>query len=276
MKYPELDLALARRLEHAEAQAAVESADALQRMRPGAQAAVERIAGGVAVFTGVDSPLTQAVEVGLWGPVTAEELDNLESFYTSRGDAVRVELCPLADASVIELFGKRNYGVTEFSNVLLRPLSLGETWAGAPRGLVIEKIGEKDAELWAGTVAQGFAEQFPVTPQLLEVVQMFAYCPGAECYLARWEAEPAGGSSLSLRDGVAGLFGASTLPAFRKRGIQTALLHHRLARGVAEGCDIAMSIAQPGSASHRNIERQGFRVAYTRVKFQKGKSKQAL
>jgi hypothetical protein len=27
-----------------------------------------------------------------------------------------------------------------------------------------------------------------------------------------------------------------------------------------------VSIAQPGSASHRNIERRGFRVAYTRTK----------
>ncbi len=30
---------------------------------------------------------------------------------------------------------------------------------------------------------------------------------------------------------------------------------------------MAMCIAQPGSASHRNLERRGFRVAYTRVKF---------
>jgi len=33
------------------------------------------------------------------------------------------------------------------------------------------------------------------------------------------------------------------------------------------GCDIAMMRALPGSASQRNAERQGFRIAYTRIKW---------
>jgi hypothetical protein len=33
------------------------------------------------------------------------------------------------------------------------------------------------------------------------------------------------------------------------------------------GCDLAMMGAQPGSASQRNGERQGFRIAYTRIKW---------
>ena len=63
------------------------------------------------------------------------------------------------------------------------------------------------------------------------------------------------------------LFGASTLPDFRNKGVQTALLRTRLKRAGEEGCDLAMSLAQPGSASQRNIVRQGFHVLYTRVKF---------
>jgi hypothetical protein len=48
--------------------------------------------------------------------------------------------------------------------------------------------------------------------------------------------------------------------------VQTALLSARLAWAREQGCDLAVSIAQPGSISHRNIERFGFRVAYTRTK----------
>lgn len=33
-----------------------------------------------------------------------------------------------------------------------------------------------------------------------------------------------------------------------------------------------MMVAQPGSGSQRNAERQGFRTAYTRVKWQRGAS----
>jgi GNAT superfamily N-acetyltransferase len=123
--------------------------------------------------------------------------------------------------------------------------------------------------LWTEIVARGFAEQVPVTPDLLEVLKMFAYASGSECYLARVDGAPAGGAAVSFRKGIASLSGASTLPEFRNRGVQTVLLQARLARAKAAGCGLAMSIAHPGSVSHRNIERHGFRVMYTRVKFQK-------
>jgi hypothetical protein len=46
----------------------------------------------------------------------------------------------------------------------------------------------------------------------------------------------------------------------------------RWSEAARRGCDMAMCIAQPGSASHRNLERRGFRVAYTRVKFMREKA----
>ena len=47
-----------------------------------------------------------------------------------------------------------------------------------------------------------------------------------------------------------------------------ALLEARLQTAVDAGCDLAMMVAAPGSASQRNAERQGFRIAYTRTKWQ--------
>src|ERR1700751_2642692 len=107
-----LSLELSRRIEHAEAQSAVECAEALERFRPGSGAAVRRIAGGFAVYCGKDSPITQAVGMGLDGPVSADELELLEGFYRKRDEPVRVETSPLADSSLIEQFGKRGYRVT--------------------------------------------------------------------------------------------------------------------------------------------------------------------
>ncbi len=96
---------------------------------------------------------------------------------------------------------------------------------------------------------------------------LFCHNPAAECYLARADGEPAGGAALSILDGIAGIYGASTLPAFRNRGVQTSLLRVRLSRAAAEGCELAMTVTQPGSRSQRNVERLGFRVVYTRSKF---------
>jgi hypothetical protein len=267
-----LNLELARRIELMEAQAAVDGAETMNRLRPGSGAAVERIAGGFAVYCGPNSPTTQAVGMGLDGHVSEEEFDRLEQFYRSRGEPVRVETCPLADHFFFEHLGKRGYRITEFSNVMALPLDSGSsagTLPEPPAGLTIEKVGEDQIDLWTQTVAQGFAENFPVITEILEVMKMFGLSPSAECYLARLDGKVAGGATLAIRNGVAGLFGASTLLAFRNRGVQTALLHARLARAVAEGCDLAVSLAQPGSTSQRNIVQQGFVTLYTRVKFEK-------
>lgn len=264
-----LNLELARRIETAEAQAAVECAEALERFRPGSGAAVRRIAGGFAVYCGKNSPITQAVGMGLDGPVNASEFDALEEFYRSREEAVRVETAPLADATFIGHLGARGYRVTEFSNVMARPVMSLETSTEVPEGITVEKAGKDQVETWVETVAQGFADQYPVSQELLETMKMFALAPKTECYLARIDGKLAGGGTLTLHDGVAGLFGASTLPVARRRGVQTALLQRRLARAAQAGSDLAVSLAQPGSTSQRNIARQGFRVLYTRVKFEK-------
>lgn len=264
-----LDMELSRRIELAEAQAAVECAEALERFRPGSGAAVRRVAGGFAVYCGKNSPITQAVGMGLDGPVSAEEFDRLEEFYRGRDETVRVETSPLADSSFIEHFGQRGYRVAEFSNVMARPVSADESCPEPPEGVTIEKISKDQIDEWTLTVSQGFADKFPVSQELLEVMKMFSFGPKTECYLARVDGKIAGGGTLALHDGVAGLFGASTLPVARKRGVQTALLQRRLARASQAGSDLAVSLAQPGSVSQRNIVRQGFRVLYTRVKFER-------
>jgi GNAT superfamily N-acetyltransferase len=272
MTTPLLSIELARRIELAEAQAAVGGAETMRRLRPDRGAAVEQIGGGLAIYCGANSPATQAVGIGLDGPVNEEEFDRLENFYRSRSEPVRVETCPLAGASLIGHFGKRGYCVTEFSNVSVLALDGGcgaQNLPGPPPGVVIEEVGHEQIDLWTLTVTQGFAENGRVVPEIVEVMKMFALSAGVECYLARVEGKVAGGATLAIRDGVAGLFGASTLPAFRKRGVQTALLHARLERAAEAGCDLAVCLAQPGSSSERNIVRRRFTVLYTRVKFEK-------
>ncbi len=264
-----LSLELARELEFAEAEVAVCGAEAMQQLTPEVGTAVLQVAGGYAVYCGANSPVTQAVGLGLNGPVSAEEFDRLEEFYFSRNEPVRAETCPLADASLFALYRERGYGVTEFSNVMVRAIERGERWP-EPEGVEIWKASRQEMDLWTLTVAQGFAENYPVTEELIRIMKVFGLSRGMECYLASVDGKVAGGATLSLRGKIAGLFGASTLPDFRKRGVQTALLRARLRRAEEEGCEIGMSLAQPGGHSQRNISRLGFRTLYTRVKFEKG------
>ena len=264
----ELNVELSRRLEFAEAQVAVEGANTMMASNPETSVALERVAGGYAVYCGANSPITQAVGLGLNGPVSAGEFDRLEEFYFSRNEPVRAETSPLADASLFALYRERGYGVTEFSNVMVRPIDSAERWQ-EPDGIEIWKASRQEMELWTLTVAQGFAENYPVTEEIIRIMKVFGLSRGMECYLASIAGKVAGGATLSLRGKIAGLFGASTLPDFRKRGVQAALLRARLRRAAEARCEIAMSLAQPGSHSQRNISRLGFRTLYTRVKFER-------
>lgn len=58
---------------------------------------------------------------------------------------------------------------------------------------------------------------------------------------------------------------AATLPPFRRRGVQSALLAERLTMASAAGCDVAVLTAQPGSSSMRNAQRRGFALLYVRA-----------
>ena len=267
MEYPLLSLELAREVEMAEAEAATACAARVQATSGLDSAAVRGVAGGFAVYCGANSPVTQAVGLGLNGPVSKEEFDRLEEFYFTRKEAVRVETCPLADATLMEHYKDRGYFVSEFSNVMVRPV--GDVEMPAANEIEIRRASDGELELWTLTVAQGFAEHYPVTKELLDVMKLFASGKNTECFLARIAGRVAGGATLAVRGRIAGLFGASTLPGFRGRGVQNALLEARLWRAGELECELAMSLAQPGGASQRNITRQGFRTLYTRAKFER-------
>lgn len=259
-----VDLELARRLEcaaHSEP-----AAPASEVPSPGGRAKMQ-IAGGIAVFAGVNSPVTQAEGLGLNGPVSDEEFAQLEEFFRSRGSAVVIEVCPLADASFVEALGKRGYRIVEFSNMLLRDLGREEKFPEHAPGVTARPGKPEEARLFAETVARGFADHFTLTEGLVSSVQSFFSGPGKFPYIAFFDGQPAAGGTLTIRNGLAGLMGASTLPEFRNHGVQSALISVRLAAASDAGCDVAMSVTQPSSGSQRNLERQGFRVVYTRAKF---------
>ena len=254
-------LELARRLEAAEGLNEVGCAEAHQQFNPALGSAVLEAGGGYAIFVGADSPLTHAVTLGMRGPVSSEELDCIEEFYRARGAAAAVELCPLADASLVEQLSARGYGLIEFNNVLVRPLA----------GTAIDPVESVRAAytdeeyLWARTVACGFLEKDELTQDELDVGRAIWHVPGARCYLAFSAGRATGAGAMAIHQGLAMFFADSTLLGFRGAGLQQALIRARLRIALEEGCDLATASTMPGSSSQRNYERHGFSVAYTKA-----------
>jgi len=263
-----IDRTLARRLELTDAHGSAAFARAHAGLFPEVGATSAPFAGGWATFAGADSPITQAFALGLEGPVEEDEVARMEAFFRQRGAPTNVELCPYADPSIVEIFRKRGYTLTEFSNVLARRLTREDAELSFDDEVRVRHPESHEAQAWAETVARGFFPEGDLPPGIVDLFITSLNSATGTFFLAEIDGQIIGGGVLTIYERVASCGGASTLAAFRGRGAQTALLRARLRYAADKGCDLAMVTTMPGTTSQRNAERQGFRVVYTRSKLQ--------
>lgn len=257
------DRALAKRLEGLTAREMWHFARAAHEVRPETEACAIDVAGGVAAFVGPGSPVNQAFGLGFCGEVTEEDIALVERFYSWRGARAKVGVCPLADPTLLLSLGARGWMPDEFEHVLARELERDEEWPHSD--VEVRECTADERDLWARAVSVGFAAPALPTQAELDLGQVVAAREDAILYLAWIDGEPAGTAELVIEDGVGWLSADTTLPPFRRRGVQTALQVERLKRAAEADCELAVTEARPGSDSQRNMERRGFRIVYTRV-----------
>jgi GNAT superfamily N-acetyltransferase len=261
------DLSLSRRLERAEARGGAEFVEARAAVFPESGARWIEVAGCHAMFDGAESPITQTFGLGMFAAPAEEDLARIEEFFRARAAPVLHEVSPLADPATLDLLNGRGYQPIEFTSVMFRPLRPSTHSADTRgEGVRVRVVGEGEHELWAQTSARGWSES-GYGDFMLGLARVGTKRPDAFSFLAESDGRPVATGALSICEGVALLAGASTVPEARRRGAQLALLDARLSFAAARGCDLAMMCALPGSASQRNAERQGFRIAYTRAKW---------
>lgn len=263
------DLELARLLDRAEGTSCARFVETHARLSPGSGFGWIEVAGAYAMFDGPASPVTQTFGLGLFAEATGGDLDAIEGFYRERGAPVFHEVSPLAGVGLAAMLNRRGYEPVEFTSVMFRSIRRDIRLAVPQNARVRARIAEvDDHERWAQTAARGWKQEVPeLAGALLELAQVGLQRPDARPFLAELDGEPIAAGLLTIDDRIALLAGSSTLPEKRRQGAQLALLESRLRYGAEQGCDIAMMCAAPGSASQRNAERHGFRIAYTRTKW---------
>jgi GNAT superfamily N-acetyltransferase len=260
---------LVRVLDHAHGQGTADYARLMARLYSVSDAGVQPIADGCAVSTGRQYPINRALELGMRGPIRAADLDAVEAFYRERGLRSEVELCAFTDRSLIELVNARGYQIDRFRSIYVRvPELLPPDPASAVRITVTDSSDALRAEACALVAAQGFAgHNGPLAADDINRVlaTIGLQRPGAAGYTAWIDDQAAGAGAMAIMGDVAVLYSASTLPAFRRRGVQTALLRARIDAAARAGCAWITVMAEPESKSARNIQRAGFVQAYTRL-----------
>jgi GNAT superfamily N-acetyltransferase len=299
------DTTLAARIERAEAALSADIAISVLAGARTPDAFVETLGGGGVVYTGPGSPVNKLIGVGFAEPPDAERLAAIESRFARLGCGVQAEISTLADPAWHAVFAPRGYSLAGFENVLglalddavarsARPeATQGEVFASeiypgeivAPEihpgevfgsnHIVVAECGADEAACWLDVIVSGFAQPDAVAAQaegqeypreaIERVFEDLAAVPGFRRYLARVDGVVVGGASMREFDGVAQLCGAATLPAFRRRGVQTALLNARLRDARRRGCDLAVVTTAPGSKSQQNAQRRGFALLYARA-----------
>jgi GNAT superfamily N-acetyltransferase len=265
---PFVDIEVARRFEALDAEYAghMVALRAVSAPLGGAETLVR--AGATCAWFGPESVLSHVFGLGLDGDATEADLEAIEAFYRAKGDGrVQVEFCPFAKKRTLDRLGARGYVVTGFEHVMAcRVDARSPRPAADPRLEVraVDPTSEPALAEWARIAGEGFFSPDRVPRALEGVFELTPLLPGTTVYLARVDGEPAAAAGVTVRHGIASLFGGATLPAFRRSGAHGALLAERLEWAARAGAEWATAGALPGSVSQRNMERRGFRVAYTR------------
>ena len=259
-----VNTALARRLELSQAATLVEYVETARRLYPDLGCEYLPLRGGAyAIYAGPESPISRAAGLGLDGPVTPDDLDQVEDFFRIAGEAPQADLCPFADSSLLDALGQKGYRVRWCLNVHVRELSRESGKTGESTGIRVESGDACAIGLWAITVSNGFEGVDSPTLVHPSISYVTGQKPGVTRFIAYAGNEPVGAAALDIRDRLAIFCSTSTRVKFRGMGVHTALLNARMKAAAAAGCDLAMVMTGPGAPSQRNVERAGFRTVYT-------------
>ena len=196
---------------------------------------VKKVGGAVATVTlNVDLPLfNRVIGLGIEEPATEEMVDEIVALYKPGGVRFIVHVSPAAQPVEIPAW------------LEARGLERGDRWAKFYRSveslpevdteLRVEEIGEEEGDTFMEVGFKGFGipEHFALVKPWLSVN---IGREGWRHYLAYDGEVPVGLGILFVKGEVGSLLGASTIPEYRNRGAQGALMVRRIRDAAEMGC----------------------------------------
>jgi len=187
----------------------------------------------------------------------------LVAWYRDNGVKGRFQLVPgYYHESLGRELHRLGYHASEFHTCLV-----AEAGRAPPQnGIVVERVADPRAmEDYLDAYVAGWDFPKEDHARFKANVRPWLEQLGWSLYLARVEGRPAAAATLYVNDNVGYFADATTDRAMRRRGLHTALLMRRWRDALATGADLVCSGATFLSTSHRNMERIGMRVLFTRT-----------
>jgi GNAT superfamily N-acetyltransferase len=259
---------LVARLEQVSAENAVAFALALSAIDRSWGTETLAVAGGQLVLCGPGLYVNRAIAVGIGTPLRDADLGLIVDRSAAVGVAATVEVTLATHADSVTQLHRHGFVHDAAADVTALVRSLDELPADLDRGgIEVVAVGQRSLTEWQDVSALGWEHDTPERRRAADVFAAAAHVVDGDGMVLAFDASdgrPLGCASMTVRDEVATLGGMSTIPAERGRGVQAALILHRLARAKAAGCTIATSTAVVGGASERNVQRFGFRPTHVK------------
>jgi GNAT superfamily N-acetyltransferase len=198
---------------------------------------------------------------------TRDDVDRMARWYEERGSEPKVQVVPFADRSLVRELGEAGFRLKEFESVFMCDVHDRTGRAvPTPDGVEIGVVDVADAptlEACVRVMAGAFVPE--PSESLLRSTRKMAAHPRIVTLAARIDGRVVGVGQVELAGEVAGMCGAGVVEAFRRRGIQGALMESRLRIAQERGCSMMTVTTFPGIATERNAMRFGFAPSYTKA-----------
>lgn len=229
------------------------------------------LAGGVVTYAGPADFANTAVAVRLSEPAGDDEAQAILDFHAQRQVDSRVECSPFTAKPLVLALSKLGYTIRMFENIFAIDLALASPTVFQTPDIpaleirLIDTADDQQVEQFARIAISGFLTPEQTLESLLPITMRFARLPRARSFIATIDATPVAAGGLELHENIATLYGVTVLPEYRNRGIQQAIIAHRLRLARESGVRLVTIGTEPGIPTERNAIRAGFAIAYTKV-----------
>ncbi|SES30964.1 GNAT family N-acetyltransferase [Psychrobacillus sp. OK032] len=192
-------------------------------------------------------------------------LDALVDFYEKFSIDFRVEITPTNSSdSLFRALTNKGFYQTGFHASFIGRGVEKRSQINQPY-IEVCSLKRDDFDLFASIYVEGFGLPSFIRNGIKQNNEVLFDVPGWDFYVAYVKDMPAGIAVLFVQNEMATLAAAATLPEYRGMGVQSTLIQKRIQVAIKRGAKHITSEAAFGSASHRNMERAGLKLAYTKA-----------
>ncbi|QFK70428.1 GNAT family N-acetyltransferase [Pradoshia sp. D12] len=192
-------------------------------------------------------------------------LNELIQLYNDKGVQARFEITPAHATSILySALANLGYLHTDFlTNLYADPQKLlidGDENSSVS----IREFKSNEFDLFAELYIDAFDMPLFLKENIARNNEILYGMPGWKFYLANYKDKPAGIGVLFMGERGAYLAAAGTIPQYRNKGVQGALIQRRIIEAKRNNCKVIVGQASFGGISQNNMGRAGLKIAYTK------------